>query len=124
LNGFSYCLWWSCSRSLWEGCWSMTDETTALLIRARGFIERGWCRGAYAKDACAGLVSPGSREAVRWCMLGALQAAGWNGLDFGHPAYLRLQGAVGGGRVGDFNDDQETVEPVLAAFDRTIAMGS
>ena len=27
------------------------DETTLLLIRARKFIQRGWCRDAIARDA-------------------------------------------------------------------------
>lgn len=47
------------------------DETTALLIRARGFIERGWCRGTEALTATGSMVQPTSDRAVAWCMYGA-----------------------------------------------------
>jgi hypothetical protein len=36
------------------------------------------------------------------------------------PALLRLEAAIGGGPINAFNDDQETVGPVLAAFERAI----
>jgi hypothetical protein len=97
-----------------------TDETTALLIRARGFLERGWCRGWLAVDARGRSVSETSDRAVRWCAYGALLAAGWDDSS-GHPAYRRLKAAIGGEWVCDFNNRQETVEPVLAASDRAIA---
>ena len=99
-----------------------TDETTALLIRARGFIARGWCRTANAQDAKGFVVSVHSEHAVAWCMAGALMAAGMS-RDYGHPAYQRLKCAVGGELVLGFNDRQKTVEPILAAFDRAIAAG-
>jgi hypothetical protein len=40
-----------------------------------------------------------------------------------HCARARLIAAIGGEYLGEFNDRQETVEPVLAAFDRAIAAG-
>ena len=103
----------------------MTDETTALLIRARGFIVRGWCRNADAKDETGQAVHAGSPEAVAWCAYGALKAAGSY---VSLAAVLRLERAIGGGSgfgegIGRFNDLQQTVEPVLAAFDRAIAAG-
>lgn len=99
------------------------DATTALLIRARGLIERGWCRGANAIDKDGATVSPTSVDAIAWCASGALKAAHTyltNGLG---GAYDRLY-ATTGNRIEDFNDQQETVGPILAAFDRAITAGS
>lgn len=103
------------------------DDTTALLIRARGFIERGWCREASARDLNGYKVPARSSGAVSWCAFGALIAAGLPTHDTAHPAYLKLVYAVkalGGSDIADFNDRQETVEPILAAFDRAIAAGN
>lgn len=98
------------------------DETTALLIRARGFIERGWSRGTYARDANGSIVPPHSPKAVCWCAVGALIAVG---VHTPHPARNRLLAAIRTGEsLSTFNDRQETVEPVLAAFDRAIAAGA
>jgi hypothetical protein len=100
------------------------DEATALLIRARGFLERGWCRGAQARDADGWQVSPTSGDAVAWCAFGAMVAAGGNfpPCFWGqNPTVVRLQAAIGGEDIAVFNNRQETVEPVLAAFDRAIA---
>jgi hypothetical protein len=94
------------------------DEPTALLIRARGFMERGWCKGRQAVDESGKWVESTSKQAVAWCAYGALVAAG---LVPGHPALTRLFDAMGGVGVIPFNDRQETVEPVLAAFDRALA---
>jgi hypothetical protein len=98
------------------------DPTTALLVRARGFIERGWCRWVFAQDTTGCDVVSTSEYAIAWCANGALFAAGllrdgynWN------PAVLRLEAAIGGEEIHAFNNRQETVEPVLAAFDRAIA---
>jgi hypothetical protein len=106
------------------------DATTALLIRARGFLERGWCRGVFALDAHGRQVAETSDQAVAWCAIGALLASGMPRPLMKHPAYSRhpamrrLQAAIGNWRnVGNFNNRQETVEPVLAAFDAAIAMG-
>lgn len=100
------------------------DETTALLIRARSFIERGWCRWTQARDADGVGIDPISERAVEWCAYGALVAAGLrNGEYKGHSAVCRLIVAIGDDSIGSFNNEQETVEPILAAFDRAIAAG-
>lgn len=121
------------------------DETTALLIRARGFLERGWCQGAAARNAEGESVSALSEDAVAWCAVGAMEVAGLPTIrgtlyddindtrrgkiksgspvvipDKQHPAFRRLRTAIGGSHIAVFSDAQETVEPVLAAFDRAI----
>jgi hypothetical protein len=34
------------------------DETTEILIRARGFLERGWCQNTLARDADGNAIKP------------------------------------------------------------------
>jgi hypothetical protein len=98
-----------------------TDETTALLIRARSYIARGWCRGAMAKNPVGNVVDPTDAHASAWCAWGALTVAGISDIH-GIAANL-LATAIGRYySISRFNDAQETVEPVLAAFDRAIAM--
>ena len=98
------------------------DETTTLLIRARGFLERGWCRWMQAHDNIGISTEPTSKRAVAWCAFGALFAAGVPDSDL-HPAVRRLAAAIDGENICQFNNRQETVEPVLAAFNRAITMG-
>jgi hypothetical protein len=98
------------------------DETTAILMRARSFIESGWCRFTNAVDEAGNAVLPTSERAVAWCAWGALIAAKVPRLDYGaHPAICRLEDALDDYDITHFNDIQETVETVLAAFDRAIA---
>jgi hypothetical protein len=104
----------------WPNQTEVMDETTALLIRACAFLERGWCRYAQAKDVVGNQCDPSNEGAVEWCAWGALVAAGASQTDYDAPVYLQL-GAVIGERIVNFNDAQETVEPILAAFDRAIA---
>jgi hypothetical protein len=98
------------------------DETTALLIRARGLIARGWCRGTLARSFLGFQVSPYSTRACRWCPSGALRAARLTASDLvWRCACTRLIAAIDGEDLSEFSDRQEAVEPVLAAFDRAIA---
>lgn len=106
----------------WPESKTRPDEVTALLIRARALVARGWCRRAAARNLLGLEVSPYSRHAVAWCADGALQAAqlAASNLEF-RRAYLRLLAAMGDELVPAFNDRQTTVEPVLEAFDRAIS---
>jgi hypothetical protein len=102
----------------------VTDEATALLVRARALVARGWCRGADARNPLGFKVGPYSRWASRWCMSGALDAAALIASDLDRRfARRRRRAAIDGEYLPEFNDRQTTVEPVLAAFDRAIAMG-
>jgi hypothetical protein len=101
-----------------------TDEATALLIRARALVARGWCRRTPARNRFGFRVSPYSRWATRWCASGAIQAARLTASDLAwRRACARLSIAMGYGLFWLFNDYQKNVEPVLAAFDRAIAAG-
>jgi hypothetical protein len=96
------------------------DETTEILIRARGFLERGWCRNTLARDADGNAIKPISERAVAWCAIGAVDATRMPWDTGVKPALLRLEAAIGGEPINEFNDHQETLGPVLAAFDRAI----
>jgi hypothetical protein len=92
-------------------------------MRARNFIQRGWCRDAIARDAHGNqLVDARSTEAVAWCSIGAIEATGVEPFDPSFiPAIRRLEVAMSTECIARFNDHQMTVDPVLAAFDRAIA---
>ncbi len=96
------------------------DDTTRLLIEARGFIERGWCKETMARDAEGRAVDPRSLHAVRWCEYGAIVAAGAKWGDVSDPAFLRLKKAAGD-EPAYHNNHQTSVEPVLEVLDRAIA---
>jgi hypothetical protein len=98
------------------------DEATALLVRARALVARGWCRWTPARNRFRFAVSPYSRSATRWCMSGALDAAALISSDLDRRrAVIRLRVAMGDVPIACFNDAQKTVEPILEAFDRAIA---
>jgi hypothetical protein len=105
---------------------AITEDEAALryLIGARAFLERGWCREAQARDADGAEVPP-TDERAAWCPLGALRAAGMPIPEYGtHRALIRLGETLPlhyRDTIGWFNDQQTTVEPVLAAFDQAIA---
>ena len=101
------------------------DEPTAILIRARDFIERGWCRYFYVKDRLGIPVPATCRWAVSWCAVGAIQAATSSAAHReAHEACTRLRNVMGDVDIIVFNDRQKSVESVLAAFDRAIAATS
>jgi hypothetical protein len=52
--------------------------SSRMMTAARERVVAGWCQGAVAQDKDGHAVGPGSSEARRWSMLGALLAS-WNG---------------------------------------------
>jgi len=109
------------------------DEVLSVLKRARERLAKSgaWTRGAYSRDAngCAGLARF-ELSAVCWCAIGAARAE-----VFAHDASERIvsEYAVTGalsdtlhargyqGPLYCFNDEQASVEPILALYDETIA---
>jgi hypothetical protein len=51
---------------------------SVLMAEARERVATGWCQGAVAQDEDGRAVGPGSPDARRWSMLGALLAS-WEG---------------------------------------------
>jgi hypothetical protein len=109
----------------------------ALLLYARGLIERGWCQGATGRDAHGNRVDPWSPEARTWSAVGAF-VAGYSQMrdmysEMGeivpdreavfsafHEANLALLAAIGDA-LQPWNDSpSRTQEDVYSAFTRAI----
>lgn len=105
---------------------SELDADAALLVRAKGFLQKGWCRNAQGRRADGRYVDPESSEAVSWCAYGALVRAGMkNGAYPKDAAALRhLMTAIGYEDVGPgvWNNSQKSVEPILKKFDEAISI--
>jgi hypothetical protein len=91
-------------------------STADVLRRAKQEIEeRGWTRRKYVDDdGCV-------------CLYGAinLAVAGdpfYNWSTASDDAVRKLHAVIGWTFLDDWNDEQSSVEPVLAAFDRAIAL--
>lgn len=50
------------------------DTPKDVLKRVRSRIEKGWCKGCYAKDKEGAGVWVGDKSAVEWCLTGAIAA--------------------------------------------------
>jgi hypothetical protein len=116
---------------------SATDHGVAgTLRRARARIEKPgtWCQTDIARDADGEPTDPDVHEAVCWCALGALQAAGCviafecesedmegSDEDLAEWSFLHEEARRSGyASIEDFNDRQ-THSEVLGLFDRAIA---
>jgi hypothetical protein len=92
------------------------------MAAARERIADGWCQGAFAQDNDGRAVRPGSYEARRWSMLGALLAT-WDGGtcdELGH-AVTSLHASTEHSPLEVWNDRRgRTQLDVVAAFDRAI----
>ena len=87
------------------------------LKQARSLIERGWCRGAYARDVESESVDIASPRACSWCLDGALKAVS---VDYETNKIVnRFTDGMG---LWAFNDAvAKGKEDVLAILDRAIA---
>jgi hypothetical protein len=113
----------------------MNSNLLTVLQRARARISvpGQWTRGAFALNAAgsAAGVRSWSPEATRWCAVGAVDAEVYalglpdaDAADLYVAALRALRGGLPNGflmAIADFNDMHETVEPVLAVFDRAVA---
>ena len=108
------------------------QPAAAMLQEARGLLQRGWSRGAQARDAQGEVVLPWSEEAASWSLLGALLAR-WQVHDMqedadfvAHRADARALGdatqalgeATGTAALDQWNDaDERNLADVLGAVD-------
>lgn len=51
------------------------SDPVAVLTRAKGLIETGWCKGAEARDSEGMPVRVSNPRAVSWCLRGAVSKA-------------------------------------------------
>ena len=49
-------------------------ETKDILKKAKQLIQKGWIKGAFAKNANGRVCNPHSSEACQWCLVGAIKA--------------------------------------------------
>lgn len=96
-------------------------NVTEILSKARFFVQKGWTKGAFARDEHDVSVSPISDSACRWCLLGALRTVVGEG-ESNFKARLLLRGVTGYDDLGCFNDDCHSVDKVISALDRAICL--
>jgi hypothetical protein len=100
-------------------------STLQILKEARELLAQPgkWTRYWFARDALHAPVKSLSADACCFCALGAVtRFAGCDWSEQWREAAAALQGCLPDNTsVAIFNDAQETVEPVLALFDRAIA---
>ncbi len=93
-----------------------------LLLQARAKIEKGWCKGAEAKDEGGRSVPPDSAEAVAFCIFGATPGAALP------PLRTALRVRLGRppwdpASLADYNDGPwRTKEEILALVDKAITL--
>lgn len=99
------------------------DNVLQVLIKARGHIERGWCKNALARTSNGRKIDPYHADAAKWCAIGAVIAT--TGTDSNPAVYRRLTAAakwLGSPNVMAFNDAQWRRERVLMLYDVAISM--
>lgn len=112
-------------------------KPSTVLKRARKLIERGWCKRAWARTADGSYIKCGPRtftfrqkEAAQFCVLGAIYRAanvkrsdvGAGQGHVGGVAQRYFRQAIDGRDPIDFNNDAESVEPIVAALDRAMML--
>lgn len=102
-------------------------EVSDTLRKALALIEKpeNWCRGLSASDANGRFVMPTSKDAVGWCLSGALRAVTSQGINvLRSQANQALADVLPEAYTGpiDFNDHPDTTHPmVVDALTRAIA---
>lgn len=98
-------------------------NAAAIFERAADLCERGWTQGALARDASGNECPPGSKDAVCWCLEGAIEAAAgradrWVAFDafIEHGYYGYTEDAP-----HDWNDAEERTQAEVVASLRAAA---
>lgn len=114
---------------------SASPAARAVLVAAKSLLQRGWCQGWYARSSWRACWADDS-NAIAWSAYGACcraavdvavnREAGRILVAYmqtsGDPAYEHaLEYGSDESILDAFNDTQESVEPVLALFDKTLA---
>ena len=95
-----------------------TSEIAAKLREAARLIQKGWCKGTYAKGKSGRDVLPDSPRATEFCAVGAIRRVAPHTYPEVHRALrLYLREWVGAGGVTFWNDAPErTKTQVVRAF--------
>lgn len=96
-------------------------SAASVLTRAMAKIEKGWTKGVLAADKAGQDVDPRSRRAVRWCALGAVDAADRN---FETEALHFLRTATGrrDRLIAPWNNSAKSKSVIIAGFKRAIKL--
>lgn len=115
----------------------ISNETVVdTLKQVRQLLEKGWCKGDFAIDANDEPAMIESADACRWCIVGAVyRACNIQEYDPEHSELVdtglskkvlaELEATLCASHEGSiktlpqFNDEQESVEPVLDLIDKT-----
>lgn len=93
-------------------------KASDILFNAKQRIERGWCQGEYALDSFGLPVLAASANAVCWCLLGAMIAAGEARYTFHRGAWDFLMQALPEPNEMCWNDNPTTTKAdVIAVLD-------
>lgn len=109
----------------------MTEEVRRLLTYARALIEKGWTKGASARNAARASVSEYSAAACAFCTIGALRRAYLDCHAFAGELYAATDAltdqlparrrGLGRATILQYNDNrQRTKEEILALFDAAL----
>lgn len=98
-------------------------STKSTLADARSILLCGWTRGVYARNAEGYEVNADDSTAVCWCLEGAIFKSRTS-YDNYADMMDTLERCIDGKSLVDFNDRQESVEPVLALLDQAIEQAS
>lgn len=107
-------------------------EIIELLEKAKEIMKQGWCVDHVAIDKAGNHVQDvTSPKAVKWCVYGAMMKAegndGYSAAPLTDKAVIELNKDLPPGYDGwtrhiiNFNNEQKSVEPVLAQVDKTLA---
>jgi hypothetical protein len=93
------------------------------LVEARGRLAPpgAWTKGEFARDADGHAVDSLDPAAVCFCAAGAIDATTAGDFNLYSAARDALMEDMDSRGLAHFNDTQNSVEPVLAQFDKTIA---
>ncbi len=105
----------------------LSPEVVRVLVRARELLQRGWCKGGFAKkgNKRVHFLKP---EADHFCVMGAIHRADSELTKTGaafYPAFMAILGAIGGQcceAIPTWNDAKErTQADVLRLLDGILA---
>lgn len=96
------------------------------LEKIRELIAQGWCQWTNAQDARGGAINHYSKEAVAWCLGGAIRRAGesFPNFDFEdvHQVRFHLEKITGHDNLNYWNDyEARSQAQVIELIDRAIA---
>ncbi len=79
------------------------------------YIQKGWCRGAMARNSQGGNTLGHSHTAISWCVLGAISAATTQSYINGEQAHqMREYLSFRVNNIGTWNDKQKSSAPIIA----------